>query len=569
MMPSNHFAEVAELLFPDVQETPADIYARYPARNLPPEAIVTRFAPSPTGYVHIGSIYISLIGRMLTWQSGGVFILRIEDTDQQRKLEGGVDEIVNSLLAFGLQADEGIVQAEPLVERGDYGPYTQSERKYLYRVFAKEIVARGFAYPSFQSEEELAAIREEQRKRGEKFGYYGPWAKDRNLTLAEIKEKIEAGQPFVIRILADYPTTDTIIVEDAIRGTIEMPANDQDYILLKSDGLPTYHFGHVVDDTTMRVNLILRADEWLSTLPLHVQLFKAFDLPLPRYAHIAPIGKLEGSSKRKLSKRKDPEAAVSYYLETGYPRQAILEYLLNIANSAFEEWRVANPTLPFTDFKFELENMSPSLSLFDKDKLDSISRDLIATYSAEEVYTAIVEWAQAYDADLVGILTTDPAYSMRVFAIDRGGDAPRKDLANWAEVKQTVGFFFDALYERSIEQGFDMPAVGTAEIIQIADRVIESVAALPDKETWLQEMRDFSLALGFAPTRQLYRSEPGKYKGQFGDVMMVCRVALANQRFTPDLYEMITVMGRERVIRRMEAVKAWAYLRDSRSKSSP
>jgi glutamyl-tRNA synthetase len=563
-MPITHFAEIAELLFPQVTERPADVFARYPARVLPAGAVVTRFAPSPTGFLHIGAIYISLIGHMLTWQSDGIFILRIEDTDQQRKIEGGVDEIVGSVIAFGLEPDEGVLQVDPvtaaIIERGDYGPYQQSHRKHLYHVFAKELVAKGRAYASFQSEEELAAIRAEQEKVGAKFGYYGPWAKDRGLTLDEIRARLAAGRPFVIRYLADYPTDATIAIDDAIRGRIEMPASDQDFILLKSDGLPTYHFAHVVDEPTMRVNLVLRADEWLSTLPLHVQLFEATELPLPRYAHIAPIGKMDGSSKRKLSKRKDPEAAVNYYLEAGYPRQAILEYLLNVANSAFEEWRNDNPTAPFTEFPFRLEQMSSSVSLFDKDKLDSISRNLIATYSAQEVHDAIVAWAQAYNLELARLLTADVEYSVRVFSIDRGGDAPRKDLANWAEVNQTFGFFFDEIYARSIQNGFDMPDIAAVDTIRIADAIIASVADLPDKEAWLQQMREVSLALGFAPTRQLYKSDPGRFKGQFGDVMMVSRVALANQRFTPDLYEMMVIMGRARVVARMEAAKRWATL---------
>lgn len=556
--PLHDAAQIAELVFADVPETPADVYARYPQRNLPPGAIVTRFGPSPTGFVHIGSIYISLIGRLLAWQSQGVFFLRIEDTDQERKLEGGISEIVNSLIAFGLQPDEGIMEAEHLEEKGPYGPYVQSHRRAIYRVFAKSLVAKGLAYVSFQSEEELTAIRLEQEKRGEKPGYYGPWASDRMLTLPEIKTMLEAGRPYVIRLRAEYPAAETIVVEDAIRGTLEMPANDQDIVLIKSDGLPTYHFAHAVDDSTMRVNLVLRADEWLSTLPIHFELFRAIEYPLPLYAHIAPIGKLDGTSKRKLSKRKDPEAAVNYYLQAGYPRRAILEYLLNVANSAFEGWRKENPDKPFTEFTLRLDGMSPSVSLFDKDKLDSIARDIVATYNAQEVYEAVLAWAQSYDPDLAAIVASDAAYSLRVFNLDRGGDAPRKDIATWSEIHNTLGFFFDRLNDRSIANGFDMPEVAPQEIMRIADYFIASTADLPDKEVWLQRMRDFSLALGFAPNRKLFQSEPGKYKGMFGDVMMVSRVALANQRFTPDLYDMVMVMGHERVVKRMEAAKAWA-----------
>jgi glutamyl-tRNA synthetase len=557
-------AELAELLFPEVTETPADIYARYPPRDLPAGAIVTRFGPSPTGFTHIGSIYISLLGRMLTWQSHGVFILRIEDTDQQRYLPGGISEIVYSILAFGLGSDEGITQVEPREEQGAYGPYQQSRRKHLYRIFAKKLVADGFAYGSFQSEEEIARLRVEQERSRVKPGYYGPWASDRLLTLADIRRFLDEGRPFVIRYRADYPASDTVVVEDAIRGRLEMPANDQDMVLLKSDGLPTYHLAHVVDDSTMRVNLALRADEWLSTLPLHIQLFEAVGVPVPQYAHIAPIGKMDGTSKRKLSKRKDPEAAVNYYLEAGYPRRALLEYLLNVANSSFEDWRMANPDEPFTAFELRLDNMSASIALFDKDKLDSIARDIIAGYRAPEVYAAVLAWAQTYDAELARVLADDPEYSIRVFELDRGGDAPRKDIANWSDLYNTYGFFFDELFERSIVGGFDMPDVAADDIIRIAEYVIASMSELQEKDMWLQNIRDFSLTIGFAPNRQMYKREPDQYKGQFGDVMMVCRVALANQRFTPDLYDMIKIMGSARVVKRMEAAKTWAHVRIAR-----
>ena len=314
--------QIAELLFPAVHETPQDVFLRYPPRDLPPGAIVTRFAPSPTGFIHIGSIYISLIGRRLTTQSGGVWLLRIEDTDQQREIERGVEQIVESIAAFGFQPDEGPYAVHPLRERGAYGPYKQSQRKALYAVFAKYLVQQGLAYPSFQTTAELEDIRSEQELTGSKTGYYGPWARDRELNLEAVQGYLAGGKPFVIRIRAPYPAQKTIRVQDAIRGRLEMPENDQDYVLLKSDGLPTYHLAHAVDDPLMRVNLVLRADEWLSTLPLHVQLFEALGNPLIDYAHIAPIGKMDGNSKRKLSKRKDPEAAVNYYYGKGYPQQA-------------------------------------------------------------------------------------------------------------------------------------------------------------------------------------------------------------------------------------------------------
>lgn len=553
-------AVLAEILFPGVKETPEQIFKRYPPRQLPSDAIVTRFAPSPTGFIHVGSIYISLVGKALARQSQGVFILRVEDTDQQRKLEKGVEEIVSSLLEFDVVPDEGPFQLEPLAERGGYGPYQQSQRKAIYQAFAKQMVAEGLAYPSFQSQAELAAIQEEQKKARVKPGYYGPWAKDRSLSVDEVSSRVKAGEGFVIRYRASYPTEATIAVEDAIRGTLTMPENDQDYVLLKSDGLPTYHMGMPIDDTLMRINLILRADEWLATLPLHVQIFGAIHQPVPLFAHIAPIGKQEGSSKRKLSKRKDPEAAVSYYHQAGYPKEAIAEYLMNIANSSFEAWREQNPGAPIADFRVEPRQMSASIALFNLDKLDSIGKDIIAGYSAPEVYGRALAWARVYDPDLAAILEADPDYSVRVFNIERTGEAPRKDLAHWSDIYPAYGFFFDPLFERSIQGGYQMPGVKPEHIADVLAHLLEAVRSLPDKETWLADLRSFSESAGFAPNRGAYKKAPDQYKGQFSDMMMIYRVALANQHFTPDLYEMHLVMGLPRVQRRLAGAKA-AYER--------
>ena len=556
--PDTH-RQIADLLFPDVHETPEDLFCRYPPRDLPPGAVVTRFAPSPTGFIHIGSIYISLIGRRLATQSGGVWFLRIEDTDQQREIERGVEQILEAIEAFGFQPDEGpYVVEDALRERGAYGPYKQSQRKGLYAVFAKALVEKGLAYPSFQTAQELDAIRAEQERTGAKTGYYGPWAKDRDLAVEDVRRNLAEGKPFVIRIHAPYPARRTIHIHDAIRGRLEMPENDQDYVLLKSDGLPTYHLAHAVDDPLMRVTLILRADEWLSTLPLHVQLFEALNLPIIDYAHIAPLGKMDGTSKRKLSKRKDPEAAVTYYYQKGYPRQAILEYILNIANSSFEDWRRANPDAPLGDFELKLDRMSNSAALYDPLKMDSVSKDVIAKYSAAEVYEQVVEWAGQYDAPLAQALAADPAYSQRIFTLNAAmmGQTQRKDLACWSDVRRAYGFFFDPLYAESVQGGYNLPAVKPEDLPALLDGCIASLNSLADKDTWLANLRAFGESIGYTTDRKAYKQEPGRFKGVFGDLMMVLRVALTNQQQTPDLYDMLQIMGAERAERRLSQARA-------------
>lgn len=541
---------IAALLYPDLPASPSGLLAQYPPRPLPPGAIVTRFAPSPTGFIHIGSIYIAQIGRLLASQSDGVFILRIEDTDQQRKLEGGIDEIVSSLEQFGIVPDEGPCRAGSTEQRGVYGPYQQSQRRLMYHAFAQQLVATGLAYPSFQSSEDLAAIAERQKAAKVRPGYYGEWAADRTLTPEQIEAKLAAGLPFVIRIRAPYPSQGRVRVEDAIRGPLDLPANDVDYVLLKSDGLPTYHFAHVVDETLMRVNLVLRADEWLPTLPLHVQLFEAIGQPLPRFAHIAPIGRQEGGSKRKLSKRRDPEAAVSYYHEAGYPVEAIREYLLHVANAAFEPWRAEHPAEPLEAFPLRLNQMSVSIALFDLAKLDAISKDQIAALSAVQVYDAALLWADRFDAPMAAILRAEPEYAVQVFDVERGGEAPRKDLAHWSDIHRAYGFFFDLLFDQSLAEGYRWPAL-RPEAIRAALQAVLTLPVPTDKDSWVAQLRAASAASGFAATRQEFRSAPDQFHGQFADFMMILRVALANQQQTPDLFEMTRVLGAERVLRRL------------------
>jgi glutamyl-tRNA synthetase len=549
---------LADLLYPHVDKTPDDWYRRYPPRALPDGALVTRFAPSPTGFVHIGGIFTALVARQLAHQTGGVFILRIEDTDKKREKDGSVEEIVRNLNNFGLTPDEGIVQIEPEErEVGAYGPYTQSERVEIYETFAKFLVARGLAYPAFDTEEELERLRKIQEAQRLKSGYYGAFAKWRDADIEAVKAELDKGNRPVLRIRAPYPTEERLRFTDAIKGDLDLPVNDQDTVLIKSNRIPTYHFAVVVDDTLMRVNLVIRGDEWLPSAPLHFQLYQYFGLTPPRFAHVAPIAKIDGDSKRKLSKRKDPEANVTYFYEQGYPKEAVAEYLLNLANSAFYDWRKANPNAPHTAYQVRLDNMGVSSPLFDLAKLNDVSKDIIAAYSAERVYEEGLAWARAHNPRLAAILERDKAYALRVFNVERTGDAPRKDIVNWSDIERACGFFFDELFAESIAaSGYPMPEKVPAEDI---GRILDAVIAFDlarSKDEWLGAMRDLAESLGYARDVKTYKKNPDGFKGHFGDVMMVVRVALTGKTNTPDLYEILQTLGAERSAARLRAAAA-------------
>lgn len=548
---SSFHAELAGLIFPHIDKTPDDYFRQYPPRGLPAGAKVTRFAPSPTGFVHIGSLMTTLVDSRLAHQTGGVYFLRIEDTDKKREQDRSVEQIVQNLRNFDLTPDEGVVEIDPIVEIGAYGPYTQSERVEIYETFAKFMIEQGHAYPCFCSEEELAALRKEQETAGVKPGYYGEWAKWRDASLEQVRAALEKGERPVIRIRAPYPNDARVEFHDVIKGDLSLPANDQDTVLLKSNSLPTYHFAHVVDDTLMYVTTIIRGDEWLPSAPLHIQIFRLLGIPLPEFAHVAPIAKMDGNSKRKLSKRKDPEANVMFYYEAGYPAQAIIEYLLNLANSGFYDWRVANPGKPYTEFPLRLEDMGVAMPLFDIVKLNDISKDVIATYDAEQVYDYALEWASQYEPRLAAILQQDPAYSTAVFNVERTGNAPRKDIVNWSDVERACGFYFDDLYSAAIAQnGYPMPAFPREDIAAILQHVAQFDPA-QTKDVWLDDMRGLAERLGYARDAKTFKKNPGEYKGHFGDVMMVVRVALTGRTNTPDLYETMRVFGTTRIVERV------------------
>ena len=443
-----NYKDLADLIFPDAKEI-SYYEEKYPERNLPEGAIVTRYAPSPTGAMHMGGLYQCVIAKKMANQTGGVFFLRIEDTDQKREVENGVTGILQALQDFDLQPDEGMISEDE--GKGNYAPYKQSQRKEIYQAYAKYLIEQGKAYPCFCSQEELDGIRAKQEAAKIRPGYYGVWAKCRTITVEDAMKKIEAGEEYVIRFKSPGREDRKIKHHDVIKGNVDFPENDLDIVIIKSDGLPTYHFAHAVDDHLMRTTHVIRGDEWLSSIPLHLQLFHELGFKVPKYAHIAPIMKNDNGNKRKLSKRKDPESATSYYAEEGIPADSVKEYLLNIANSNFENWRRANKDASMNEFELQLNKMSVSGALFDMVKLLDISKTVISKMTAEEVYEKSMEWAKKYDQELVEILK-DKDYALQVFGIERGNAKPRKDIAKWSDVKENISYMYDELFEKDASE---------------------------------------------------------------------------------------------------------------------
>ncbi len=541
------YKELANLIFPDAKDI-SYYEEKYPERNLPEGAIVTRFAPSPTGYVHIGGLYQSLVAKMSAKKTGGVFFLRIEDTDQKRKVENGVTDIVNSLKVFDMAPDEGMISETEWT--GDYGPYIQSERKEIYQAYAKYMIEQGKAYPCFctpEQEEERNKLQLDAKIRP---GYYGVWAKCRNLTLDEMAEKIKAGVPYVIRFKSTGREDRKIQISDGIKGKITFPEYDIDIVIIKSDGLPTYHFAHMVDDHLMRTTHVIRSDEWLSSVPLHVQLFKEAGFKAPKYCHISPIMKNDNGNKRKLSKRKDPEAAVSYYDELGVPPDAVKEYLLNIANSTFENWRRQNKDANIEDFDFHLNKMSVSGALFDMVKLFDVAKIVISRYSAEKVYNDSYAWAKKYDEELVKLLENKD-YALKVLGIERGNAKPRKDIAKWSDLKENISYMYNEEFDKITE--FDFGKVTDKELAnKISKLYSEKYFDInDDKQTWFDKMKDLAEEVGFAREVKEWKAEPEKWPGHVGDISSVIRAKLTGRLNTPDLYEIIKVLGKDEVLRRL------------------
>lgn len=544
------FTALADLLFPQISQLPEDIEAKYPRRQLAEGAKVTRIAPSPTGFMHLGNLFGAIADERLAHQSGGVFYLRIEDTDQKREVPGGVEKILDVFSDYQLPFDEGVTLEG---DKGLYGPYRQRQRAELYQVFAKQLVREGKAYPCFCSEEELVAIREQQAERKENFGYYGPYALYRNTDFDEIKERIDKGEAFVLRYRSEGDPERRVKFTDLLKGTMEFPENNQDVVILKSDGVPTYHFAHVVDDHLMGTTHVVRGEEWLATLPIHVQLFAAMGWRSPKYIHTAHLMKMDGGSKRKLSKRKDPELALDYYKEQGYTIAALKEYIMTLLNSNFEEWRMANPTAALEDFPFSVKKMSGSGALFDLDKLIDISKNVLSRLTAEEAYEQLVAWAGVYDGDFASLLTRDPAYSTAILAIGRGGAKPRKDLAVWSEAKQYMSFFFPELFQPEYQWPQSLSPEQARSILEAYRKDF----ALPgDSTIWFDGVKELASSLGFAANVKDYKKNPDAYPGHVGDISMVLRIAVTGRQNSPDLYQCMNLLGEDTVKARLDQALA-------------
>ena len=546
------YKELADLIFPNEKEIKY-YEEKYPERNLEEGAVVTRFAPSPTGFVHIGGLYQALVARTVAKKTNGVFFLRVEDTDQKREVENGVTGIVNSLKDFDMGPDEGMISDTE--EIGNYGPYKQSLRKDIYQSYAKYLLELGKAYPCFATAEELEEMRAKQEAAKVRTGYYGVWAKYRNLSLDEMAEKINAGVPYIIRFKSPGREDRKIKHKDLIKGNVDFPENDQDVVIIKSDGLPTYHFAHAVDDHLMHTTHVIRSDEWLSSVPLHLQLFQELGFKAPKYAHISPIMKNDNGNKRKLSKRKDPEAAVSYYEELGIPSLAVKEYLLNIANSTFENWRRQNKDASIEEFDFKLNKMSVSGALFDMVKLQDVSKIVISKMTAEEVYEKALDWANRHDEELSKMLE-DKEYSLKVLGIERGNTKPRKDIAKWSDVKENIIYMYDDKFLNE-EQEYPYQVINNQnDINKILDLYIEKYYnPEDDKQTWFNKIKELAGEMGYAEEVKEFKANPGMYKAHVGDVSTVLRIALTGRTNTPDMYEIMAVLGKTSMQKRFEKAK--------------
>lgn len=545
------YKQLAERLFPDVTTTVDDLEARYPARDLAEGAMITRLGPSPTGFIHIGNLYGALIDERLAHQSGGRFLLRIEDTDDKRKVEGAEALIIRAMEYFGIHFDEGVTLSG---DKGDYGPYHQSERVEIYQAVAKHLVAQGKAYPSFATEEDLAKIREAQEAQKLNTGYYGKWATDRNLTLEEIDEKLAAGEEWTLRLRADGNPEETRAIPDGIRGHVTIHPNDQDFVLLKTNGVPTYHFAHVCDDHFMRVTHVVRGEEWLATLPFHIELFETLGWEHPVYCHTAHLMKIdEAGTRRKLSKRKDPEMALSFYEEKGFFPEAVREYIMILLNSDYEEWRLANPDTPLEDFPVHLDKMATSGALFDMVKLEDVSKETLVRLEEATIADFVIAWAEKYQPDVASVIAPQRDDFVKLLAIGRDGKKPRKDLMNAEQIVQFTKYFFDAWFTQEDALPENIPAEEAAAILE---DYLATYDHSDDNETWFGKIRTITEKRGYAVRPKDYKKNPDAYKGHVGDVSTVVRLAITGRRNSPDIWAIQQVLGEEKTIARVKQMIA-------------
>ncbi|MBQ9086922.1 MAG: glutamate--tRNA ligase [Clostridia bacterium] len=557
------YNKLAELLYPDIQKTPEDVEAEFPPRQLPEGAKVTRFAPSPTGFVHFGGLFPTTVAERLAHQSGGVLYLRIEDTDAKREVPGAAEALIRTLSVYGVSFDEGAILGEDgkICDKGAYGPYKQSMRGPIYQVFAKQLVREGKAYPCFTSEEELEELQQVNKKeeikntdwQAEAEKRRAEMLKRREFTMEEVEAHLAAKDPFVLRILADGDGEKKIRFTDLVKGNMEFPENDEDFVLLKSDGIPTYHFAHAIDDHLMGTTHVIRGEEWLPSLAKHLQLFRYLSFKAPKYMHIAQIMRLdEAGNKKKLSKR-DMGANMDDYTRMGYCPEAVCEYVMTLLNSNYEEWRMQNPDKSYRDFPFNIKKMSVSGCLFDFNKLNDVSKNVISRMDAATVTQRVTEWAREFDPAFGALLDADPSFAERIFAIGRGGKKPRKDLATWADAKPYMGFFYDELlaYEGGYPEQYDR-----SDIRATLSAFLESYDPSDDMNVWFEKIKAIGQALGYTPDMKAYKADPSAFRGSVADISMFIRFAVTGKMNAPDLYTVMQILGKEKVTRRIESTRA-------------
>lgn len=546
------YNKLAETLFPTITKSPADYEELFPPRTLPQNAKVTRLGPSPTGFIHLGNLYGAFVDERLAHQSEGIFYLRIEDTDEKRYVEGAVETIIRSLDFFGIYFDEGVTIDSTV---GQYGPYYQSQRGEIYQCFVKELIRQGQAYPCFLTEAEIADIRQKQEDSGLNPGIYGKWATCRELTQDEVETNIAAGKSYVIRLKSqgdpNPETASQISIEDGIRGTLSMPENYQDIVILKTTGIPTYHFAHVVDDHFMRTTHVVRGEEWISSLPVHYELFKKLGFDMPVFCHTAQLMKMDNGNKRKLSKRKDPELSLDYYRQEGYLPLAVKEYLLTILNSNYEEWRIANPDAALEDFDFQLEKMSNSGALFDLNKLNDISKDVLVKIPADDLCQFMKDWSKEFKPEILPLLEGQEAYIGRILDLGRSGKKPRKDLIYGKQIFDFISYFFDDYFQI---QDTIPDTVSDEDAQQILTKYLDTYDHNDDQSQWFDKIRAIGEDLNYAARPKDYKKNPDQYKGHVGHVSTVIRIAVMGKSQSPDIWEIQQILGEQRTKERISSL---------------
>jgi len=546
--------ELANIMYPNVTETIEDYEKKYPKRDLPEGAVVSRYAPSPTGFVHMGNMLSCFIENKLPEQTNGVFYLRIEDTDQKREIENGIDNIVNAIKILGLNYDEGVISNG--IQKGNYGPYVQSERKHIYDVFAKYMIENDIAYPCFCTEDDLTNIRENQQKRKIRIGYYGKFAKCRNLTNEERAEKIKAGIPYTLRLKSTGDFDKKIKIKDLVKGEVVFPENDQDIVLIKSNGIPVYHFAHLVDDHLMRTTHVLRGEDWLSSVPVHVELFRKFNFELPKYAHLGLVMIVdENGTKRKISKRKDQDFKMENFYKKGFPAVALQEYLMTIANTNFEAWRQANPKESIDKFQFTFSKVG-SNPLFDMSKLINISKNCISKMSATNLYDNLVVWTKEFDEQFYQVLEKYKEYSKNVLNIEREQKKPRKDFSCYSDVKNHIWYMYDE-YFNDFKNEYDWQNIKDIDLIKeiLSDYFSNYYDINDDKNTWFDKMKELAEKYEFCANMKEYNANPDKYKGNITDIATIIRVGVTKCSNTPDLYEILKILGMNTILDRIDKIK--------------